>query len=241
MGSCRSSARKVLEPGLQLASPLGIEPHADGEERERGPVPNSRWASGARRRQACPDVVLAVGEEHDGRSGRVCRQVGRRLIHRLHVVRVGADLADDRRIGAPPVLPGRQAEAVRELLDRSGIGVERQVLAPGKPAARLANGTSEMTAFPFTRSSRVTSTRSAMSSSAFANWCDWACRSGWSSRSRARPRRPTGSAGPGDAGRDADGHEDDGHRAPDARSSAPRRRTSAAEERITPRPPCRLD
>ena len=73
-----------------------------------------------------------------------------------------------------------------------------------------------MTAFPFTRSSRVTSTRSAMSSSAFANFV----RLGLSLRMELEKSSATTTSDGsrrirGDRGGDADGHDDDGHRAPD--------------------------
>ena len=208
---------QALEPGLQLAAPVGIEPHADGQEGERGPVAEQslrlgEHGGGGRAR----DVVLAVGEEHDGRSRRVRRQIGRGLLHRLHVVRVAADLADDGRIGAPAVLPGREAEAVRELLDRGRIRVEREVLAPGKAGGSTGERDERDDGVPVHEVvaghldpvgdvvERVRELR------AIGLVAQDGAREVERDDDVRRLRRIRG-----DRGGDADGHDDDGHRAPD--------------------------
>jgi hypothetical protein len=106
----------------------------------------------------------------------------------------------------------------------------------GKPAARLANGTSEMTAFVH-EVVAVTSTRSAMSSSAFANFVRLGLSPGWSSRIQ-RETTSDGSAGSrGD--RRADGHDDDRHRAPDrTQQRAAGHRLLKTDHAATP---CRLE
>ena len=120
--------RRFSRPGRQRGTLLRVEAHPDRQQGERGAAPEESIAGRLDPADGdARDVVLAVGEQDDGRPDRVGGEVLGRLLHRGDVVRVDADLLRQAGVEALAVRACDRAQAAGELGDRLRAVQEVQV------------------------------------------------------------------------------------------------------------------
>ena len=164
--------RRFSSPAVERGPLLRIEAHPDRQQRERGAAAEESIAGGLdlADRDAL-DVVLAVGEQDDGRPDRVGGQVLGGLLHRGDVVRVDADLLRQGRVEALAVRARDRAQAAGERARPSpGCSGGAGRRSPGSRSPSPRTGRCSPWCRPRRGRPRSPSTRSAIDSSAAANW-----------------------------------------------------------------------